>query len=186
MLENGFVKIYRSFLGWEWYDDINTSRVFLHLILTANYEDKEWHGITIKRGSRVSSWANLANETGLSVRQCRTAIHNLETTGEVTRSKSAKYTVFSIRNYDKFQVSDKVNDNETTSKRQATGQGNDKVTTSKRQQCKKDKKDKKDKKEEYIRAREENSGDADTGRQFELPPGQLTGGVYHINEGNDF
>ena len=103
MLENGYVKIDRSLLKWEWYDDVNTKVVFLHLLLTVSIEDSKWHGITVKRGSRVSSYPVLAKETGLSVKQLRTAISHLEATGEVARTKYPKYTVFAINNYDTFQ-----------------------------------------------------------------------------------
>jgi hypothetical protein len=41
VLESGFVRIYRSLLNWEWYDDANTMRVFLHLILTAQLGAKK-------------------------------------------------------------------------------------------------------------------------------------------------
>lgn len=103
MLENGFIKLYRSLLKWEWYDDVNTKVVFLHLLLTVSIEDSKWHGITVRRGSRVSSYAILAKETKLSVDKVRTAIRHLEATGEVTRSKYPKYTVFAINHFDKFQ-----------------------------------------------------------------------------------
>ena len=82
MLESGYIKLYRSLLNWEWYDDINTKTVFLHLLLTVSIEESKWHGITIKRGSRVSSYAVLAKETRLTERQVRTAISHLETTGQ--------------------------------------------------------------------------------------------------------
>ena len=32
MLGSGYIKLYRSLLNWEWYDDINTKTVFLHLL----------------------------------------------------------------------------------------------------------------------------------------------------------
>ena len=73
MLEEGYVKIYRSLLKWEWYDDINTKVLFLHLLLTVNHHDKQWHGVLVKRGSRISSYGKLASETGLSVKSVRTA-----------------------------------------------------------------------------------------------------------------
>lgn len=136
MLESGYIKLYRSLLNWEWYDDINTKTVFLHLLLTVSIADNQWHGITIKRGSRVSSYAVLAKETRLTERQVRTAISHLETTGELTRHKYPKFTVFAINNYDKYQL---LTD-ETTGQRQ----GNDKVATGQRQQNKKIEEDKED------------------------------------------
>ena len=103
MLESGYIKLYRSLLNWEWYDDINTKTVFLHLLLTVSIAESQWHGITVPRGSRVSSYAVLASETKLSVDKVRTAIKHLETTGEITRCKYPKCTVFTVNNYDKFQ-----------------------------------------------------------------------------------
>ena len=137
MLENGFVKIYRSMLKWEWYDDINTKVLFLHLLLTVNIEDNKWHGIEVKRGSRLASYEVLAKETKLSVKQVRTAIKHLEMTGEVARSSYPKFTVFSINNYDKFQTGAGIE--------ASKGQSEGKQGASKGQQYKKDKKVKEDK-----------------------------------------
>ncbi len=103
MLEGGYIKIYRSLLKWEWYDDANTFRVFLHLLLTVNHEDSKWHGIVVKRGSRICSFRKLAAETGLSVDQTRTAIKHLKSTHEITHDANREYSVFTINNYDKFQ-----------------------------------------------------------------------------------
>lgn len=133
MLENGFIKLYRSLLKWEWYDDINTKVVFLHLLLTVSIEDSKWHGITVRRGSRVSSYAILAKETKLSVDKVRTAIRHLEATGEVTRSKYPKYTVFAINHFDKFQS--------VPSKFPESSQGRPKVSPGSSQQYKKVKED---------------------------------------------
>ena len=102
-MERGYIKLYRSLLNWEWYDDINTKTVFLHLLLTANIAKRQWHGITVPCGSRICSYAVLASETKLSVDKVRTAIKHLETTGEITRCKYPKCTVFTVNNYDKFQ-----------------------------------------------------------------------------------
>lgn len=142
MLESGYIKLYRSLLNWEWYDDINTKTVFLHLLLTVSIEESKWHGITIKRGSRVSSYAVLAKETRLTERQVRTAISHLETTGELTRYKYPNFTVFAINNYDKYQL--------LTDKTTGQRQGNDKVATGQRQQYKKIEEDKEDKEDIYL------------------------------------
>lgn len=137
MLENGFVKLHRSILKWEWYDDVNTKVVFLHLLLTVSIEDGKWHGITVKRGSRVSSYAKLSKETGLSVKQVRTAIDHLEATGEVARTKYPKYTVFAINNFDLYQTG--------ASKTADNRQGSGKVGAGWGQQYKKVEEDKEDK-----------------------------------------
>ena len=100
MLESGYIKLYRSLLNWEWYDDINTKTVFLHLLLTVSIEESKWHGITVPRGARVSSYQALAKETGLSVQQLRTSVKRLESTGTIKRYKYPNYTIFALKNFD--------------------------------------------------------------------------------------
>ncbi|MDL2293190.1 hypothetical protein LJC60_01005 [Ruminococcaceae bacterium OttesenSCG-928-D13] len=103
MLGNGYIKLHRSLLNWEWYSDINTSRLFLHLLLIANHDPDKWRGITIERGQRVTSRAKLAEETGLTEDEIRTALQHLQTTGEITSKSTNKYTVITIVNYEKYQ-----------------------------------------------------------------------------------
>lgn len=139
-LDNGYVMLWRSMLTWEWHDDPATFTVYVHLILSANIDDVIWHGITIKRGSLISSYAKIAKRTGLTIRQARTAINHLETTGEVTRLSYSKFTVFTLNNYDKFQdVTSK-----TLKKRSKSDKVVDKQATSNRQQNNKDNKDNKE------------------------------------------
>ena len=83
-MKGDYVKINRSLLEWGWYQDKNTCRLFIHMLLKANWKDGFFLGIEIKRGSFVSSLAKLSEETNLSVREIRTAIKHLESTGEVT------------------------------------------------------------------------------------------------------
>jgi hypothetical protein len=119
-LKSGYVYLFRSFLDWEWYTDANTVRLFLHCLIKANYKDKKWHGITIKRGEFVTSYATLSAETCISIRGIRTALKHLESTGEVTCTKSNKYTIVKVNNYDCYQRSDTQSDNQVTSNRHAT------------------------------------------------------------------
>lgn len=127
MLENGFVKFDRKIANWRWYHDVNTFKLFFHLIITANYEPKPFENITVQRGQRVASYGTLAEETGLSVRNVRTAIRHLILTGEVTSKSTNKYSVFTIVNYDLYQ------DNRQTNRQTSDNNG---------RKIKKDKKDK--------------------------------------------
>lgn len=121
MLIGGYVKLYRSLLEWEWYQDTNTKTVFIHLLLTANYEDKNWKGITIHRGQKVTSYQNLANELNMSIQNIRTAIKHLVLTGEITNNQNAKYSLITIKNYDKFQeVTSNLTDSQQSDNKQLT------------------------------------------------------------------
>ena len=38
----GFVAIPRGLTDWEWYSEPNTARLFIHLLLTSNWQEKQW------------------------------------------------------------------------------------------------------------------------------------------------
>lgn len=103
MLEKGFVKIYRSMIDWEWYKETNTKSLFLHLLLTVEIKDKKFQGYVIPKGSRVCSYPKLSEETGLSIQSVRTAINHLKSTGELTVSKTPKFSIISIKNWGRYQ-----------------------------------------------------------------------------------
>jgi hypothetical protein len=100
---SGWIKLHRQLTDWEWYSDVNTSRLFIHLLLVANHKDGKWRGIEIKRGQRLTSLSKLADETNLSVKNIRTAIKRLKSTNEVASLSNAQHTVFTVVNYDSYQ-----------------------------------------------------------------------------------
>ena len=120
-----YIKLYRDLTEWEWYSDINTCRLFIHMLLKANWKEGNFKGTTVPRGSFVSSIGKLADETALTVREVRTGISHLKLTGEVTSKAFSKYTVFTVKNYDLYQSSDTQSDKQVTSKRHS----NDMLTT---------------------------------------------------------
>lgn len=120
-----YIKLSRKITEWEWYKNINTCRLFIHMLLIANWKDGKYEGKTIPRGSFVSSLQKLAEETELTIREIRTAISHLKSTGEVTSKNYSKYTVFTVNNYCMYQTSDTQNDIQATSKRHS----NDILTT---------------------------------------------------------
>ena len=105
-MEDGWIKIYPyRLLEWEWYDDANMFRLFMHLLLKANYKDKQWHGITIKRGQLVTSLGNLSAETGLTLQTVRTCLARLTSTGEINKQVTHRYTLLTVCKYGKYQQS---------------------------------------------------------------------------------
>lgn len=102
----GWIKIHRGLLDWEWYSDTNCVRMALHLLLKANFQTKRWRGITVERGQLVTSRSILARETGLSEREVRTAISKLEKSDFLTSRATSSYTIVTICNYEKYQSTD--------------------------------------------------------------------------------
>lgn len=120
-----YIKLYREILEWEWWNDINTSRLYIYFILKANWKEGKFKGIVIPRGSFVSSIPKLSEETSLTIREVRTAIEHLKSTGYLTCKTYSKFTVFTVKNYGERQSSDTQSDKQVTGKRHS----NDMLTT---------------------------------------------------------
>ena len=126
-MNNGWIKLHRSLLDWEWYDDVNVTRLFLHCLFKANHADKNYRGTVVKRGTFLTGRDLLAVETGLSVQQIRTAFTKLKSTNELTIKSSRQGTVVEVVNYDKFQdTTNKPTNEQPTSNQQVTSNKNEK------------------------------------------------------------
>ena len=118
MSNQGWVKAYRQLLDWEWYTDVPTFKLFLHLLLIVNREPQQWRGQTLSSGSVVTSISALASGSGLSDMQVRTALKHLQKTGEISKNVTNKNTVIILRNYAKYQGSE--SDRQQTDNNQIT------------------------------------------------------------------
>ena len=132
----GWIKIHRKITKWEWYDDGNTFRLFIHLLLTANYESKKWHGIVVNRGELITSIRNLAKTLKLSEQKIKTSINKLKSTHEITSKSTNKYTIITICNYNSYQSLENQNNtqNNTQNNNQITNKqqtNNKQITTTK-------------------------------------------------------
>ena len=124
---NGFIRLHRKITDWEWYQNPNTFRVFLHCLLKANFTDGRFEGIEVKRGQFVTSLPSLSVQTSLSVRQVRVALDHLILTGELTSKSYPKFRIITVVKYNDYQNDDRQDDSQTTGKRQA----NDRQVTGK-------------------------------------------------------
>ena len=102
-MEEGWITIHRKIIKWEWYNEPNTFRLFLHLLLSANHKDQRWRGILVKRGQVIVGRKKLAEELGISERQVRTSMNHLKSTNEVTTKTTSKFTLVTLVNYSVYQ-----------------------------------------------------------------------------------
>lgn len=143
-IEGGYIKLYRKMTKWQWYSDEVMFRVFMHLLLTANYEPAYWRDVKIERGQTVVSLAKLGATLNYSKDTVLKALKRLEISGEITRRPTARYTIITISNYNEYQ--DKPTDNRPLTDRQPTA---DRPLTDRRvdplKEVKKNKKNKEEK-----------------------------------------
>ena len=128
----GWIKLHRKLIEWEWYSDHNTKALFIHCLLKANIKDKTWRGINIKKGQFFTSFSNLAFELDMSVKKIRNAVSKLEKTGEIKHEGASNGTKITVCNYGTYQWS-------TEMKGQAEGQTKGKQGASEGQQLKNNK-----------------------------------------------
>ena len=114
MDNNGYIKLYRSMIDWEWYSDINTQAVFIYLLLNANWEDSRYRGHLIPKGSLVTGRKVIAETLGMSEQNVRTSLEHLKSTNEITIKSTNKFSVVTITNWEKFQCLESESTNKLT------------------------------------------------------------------------
>lgn len=131
-----WIKIFRELLQWEWFQKAEMVQLFIYLLLKANCTEKQWQGITVKRGQLATSNATMRQDLRLSEQQIRTCIKRLISTGEITHKSTNRYVIITICNYDKYQeIGNLINEqNNELSNDQSTNEQrsiNDQSTTTK-------------------------------------------------------
>lgn len=102
---DGWIKLYRKFKLWGWYQNSNIKSVFIHCLISANFSDGEYEGEMIPRGSFIASYGNMASELGMPKTTLYRCLKQLSESGEIEISKilNGKSTVFSVKNYADYQ-----------------------------------------------------------------------------------
>lgn len=124
--KEGFITLHRKIIDWEWYTDLPTFKLFIHMLLMANHTENQWRGKVIQRGSFMTSIANLSSQTGLSIQQVRTSIKRLKSTNEITSISTNRNTLITVLKYNDYQdnsdkpnkLSNKVSNKQATNKQQ--------------------------------------------------------------------
>lgn len=108
---DGYIRLDRTILNLEWYTDANTFKLFLHILLKANEETGQRGGISVPRGAVAISYQELSEETGLSVQNIRTSLKRMKKTGELEVESRGKFSIITVKNYDRYQNSEKPKEN---------------------------------------------------------------------------
>ena len=102
-MTNGWIKLYRSMLHWEWADVPEMVALWVRLLIMATHEEQQWHGKTISRGQLVTTYLYLSEETGITMQKLRTCLERLKKSGQITMEVTNKYSVITICKYDSYQ-----------------------------------------------------------------------------------
>lgn len=110
----GWIKLNRKFLEWEWASVPEMVSLFIHLLLKASGEDRRWKGMDIKHGQLVTDIHGLATEVGITVQKLRTSLRHLRDSEEIIVKSTNKFTIITICNYDSYGSGESATNKQTT------------------------------------------------------------------------
>lgn len=132
-MNDTWIKLYRGLLDWQWYTDANAMRVFMHLLLSANYKQNKWQHETIEAGQLITSVNKLSASLSLSTKQIRTALKKLESSNDIRIKGQTKYSLVTVVNWSLYQSDEvqegkqRANEGQTKGKQRATLKESNKV-----------------------------------------------------------
>lgn len=141
----GYVKVFRTFLDWQWFQKPEMVQLWLYLLLKANHQENEWQGMVIGRGQLFVGRNKIQAETGLSEQTIKTCLKRLKSTGEITTQSTSRGTLITIVKWDDFQddvVQSNRQINQPTNQQSTSDQPttNQQVTTNKNEKNEKNEK----------------------------------------------
>lgn len=140
-MNNTWIKLHRNIVDWEWFDDKNCLKLLIYLNVKVNIVDKQWKGVTVKRGSLVTGKYSITEDLGISIQQYRTAVKKLIQSGEIVKKATNGYTILTLTKWDKMQH-DQQTDNKRITNEQQTD--NKRITPTKESKEDKERKESKE------------------------------------------
>jgi hypothetical protein len=134
----GWIKIHRKFLDWQWFKKPEAVQLFIYMLLKANHKDGNWQGHEIKKGQFITSAQTISNDTKLSLQVVRTLLKKFELTNEIIVKSTNKFTMLTICKYECYQDESNTTNKQLTNKQQTT---NKQLTTNKNDKKEKNEKE---------------------------------------------
>jgi uncharacterized phage protein (TIGR02220 family) len=121
-MSDGWVKLHRKAIEWEWFKKPFMFRLFSYLVMSANREDGKWQGYDIKRGQLATGRRSLSDATGISQQSIRTCLTRLQQTGEINQQINHLFSIITIVNYDTYQSCEEKSTSKSTFNQPAINQ----------------------------------------------------------------
>ena len=99
----GWFKLSRNILDWQWYRDINTTKLFIHLLLLSAVSPVALMGEELERGQLLTTVRQLSEGSGLTPKAVTCALNKLKKSGEIKVRTTNRYSVITVVNYEGFQ-----------------------------------------------------------------------------------
>ncbi len=118
---SGYIKIYRSLINKPYFTEHQYVVLWIYLLIRANFKDSEvfFNGkiTTVSRGSFITSRKKLAESTGIQESKIERILFFLKTEQQIEQVKKGRSRLISILNYEKYQESEQINEQDLNRKR---------------------------------------------------------------------
>ena len=101
-----YIKLDKKITDWGWFTDGNVLKVWIYLLVNAQYKPTTFKGIELDRGQIVVGRKKLAEKLGMTEQSIRTCLNRLKSTNEITIKSTNKYSVITIVKYAFYQDGD--------------------------------------------------------------------------------
>jgi hypothetical protein len=119
---SGWIKLHRVVMEWGWYSDPVCRSLFIHLLLLANHDEREWLGFNVMPGQTPTGRRELALTLGFGEQQVRTALGRLKSTNEITITSNSKFSMITINKWEDYQSTNHQSNQQLTSIQPASNQ----------------------------------------------------------------
>ena len=110
-----WIKINERLLDWQWFNDGNTLKVWLYLLVKANWKETKWQGLTLKRGQFVISVRRLSGILEMADKTVQRALKALLDSDCIEVKPLGKMgTLVTIKKYSQYQATVVTNTTQVT------------------------------------------------------------------------
>lgn len=124
--DQGWVKLYRKLKGKGYYKESEYVHLWVHLLLEANHEGKEflWNGVmrSIKPGEFITGRNVLAAETGINRNKIERILKTFKSEHQIEQEMTNKFRLIIVKNWSDYQKSEQVSEPQVSNKRAASEQ----------------------------------------------------------------
>lgn len=99
---NGFIKIPRDFLEWEWWGRMPHHLLFEWLLIMAQPSDRRINGVVVRRGSVLTTWSEMQRAVGCSTGSLSRALRDFSECGEIIVRTERRNTLITICHYENY------------------------------------------------------------------------------------
>jgi hypothetical protein len=123
-----FIKLFENIQNWHWFHDGNMLKLWIYLLVNANWVDGQYGEIYLNRGQLKTTVKDITKATDLTIQQVRTGLKRLSKQQQTDNKRSAEisvkstsgFSIITILNYDTYQ-DNKNSEQQTDNKRITNG-----------------------------------------------------------------